>query len=78
MATATLIKNGMINLPIEIRKKFNLKPGDKISFVDTGEVIVVIPIKDLYALINPNEKETTIEMVKELINEHKQDTAKRC
>ncbi|MHA2250950.1 MAG: AbrB/MazE/SpoVT family DNA-binding domain-containing protein [Candidatus Kariarchaeaceae archaeon] len=76
MATATLTKNGMINLPVEIRKKFNLKPGDKISFVDTGEGIMVVPIKNLFELIDPDQKEITIEMVKELIKEHKEDAAK--
>lgn len=76
MATATLTKNGMINLPIEIRKKFDLKPGDKISFVDTGEGIVVVPVKDLFELINPNDREMTIQMVEELIKEHKLDATK--
>ena len=71
MTTATLTKNGMINLPIEIRKKFNLKPGDKINFVDTGEGIFVVPVKSLFDLVNPNEKDRTAAMVKELIREHK-------
>ena len=76
MAIATLTKNGMINLPIEIRKKFNLQPGDKISFVDTGEGIVVVPVKDLSELVNPNDKDLTIQMIEELINEHKEEAAK--
>lgn len=76
MTTATITKNGMINLPIEIRKRFNLKPGDKISFVDTGEGIVVVPVKDLTELVNPNDKDLTIQMIEELIGEHKQDAAK--
>ncbi len=76
MTNATLTKNGMINLPIEIRKKFNLKPGDKISFVDTGEGIFVVPVKTLFDLINPDEKENTIAMVKELIAEHKIEAEK--
>ncbi len=71
MTTATLTKNGMINLPIEIRKKFNLKPGDKINFVDTGDGIFVVPVKTLFDLINSDEKDRTVAMVKELIREHK-------
>lgn len=76
MTIATLTKNGMINLPIEIRRKLNMKTGDKISFVDTGDGIFVVPIKDLFDLVNPQEKVTTITMVKELIKEHKLEAEK--
>lgn len=76
MTTATLTKNGMINLPVEIRKKFNLKPGDKINFVDTGDGVVVVPVKDIFDLIDPSQKKETIEMIEELIHEHKLDAAK--
>lgn len=75
MTTATLTKNGMINLPVEIRKKFNLKPGDKINFVDTGDGVVVVPVKDIFDLIDPSQKEETIELIEELIHEHKLDAA---
>lgn len=49
----------------------NLKPGDKINFIDTGEGIVVAPVKDIFDLVDPNHKEKTIEMVEELIREHR-------
>lgn len=55
----------------------NLKPGDKINFIDTGEGIVVAPVKDIFDLVDPNQKEKTIEMVEELIREHRQEAARR-
>ncbi len=70
MVSATLSKNGMIHLPREIQKKFELKPGDKISFVDTGEEVVVVPIKKLFDLVDPNEEEIAKNIVQELKSEH--------
>ncbi len=76
MATATLTKNGMINLPIEIRKKLKLKSGDKITFIDTDDGILILPLLKLSDLVDPKNKEITIQMVKELTAEHKLDAAK--
>ena len=76
MTTATLTKNGMIHLPAEIRKKFSLKPGDKISFIDTGDGIKVVPIKDIFDLVDERHKDAIDNMVRELTNEHKMDAEK--
>lgn len=70
MATATFTKNGMIHLPKEIQKKFDLIPGDKISFIDTGEGVVIVPIKNLFDLVDPKEKSIANEVAQELKLEH--------
>lgn len=71
MTIATLTNNGMINLPAEIRKKFNLLPGDKLKFIEIGEEIRIVPIKKISELVDSGNKDKAVEMIKELTKEHK-------
>lgn len=73
MIVATLTKNGMINLTVEIRNEFDLKPGDKIKFVDFGPGIMIVPVKELEELVDPNNLELAIQMAKEITEEHKKE-----
>ena len=40
----TLTKRGQTVVPAEIRKRYNLRGGDHLAWIDTGEGIKVIPI----------------------------------
>ncbi len=42
MPTAALTSKGQITIPIEVRKKLGLRPGDRVSFVESrnGEFIL--------------------------------------
>lgn len=42
MATAAVTSKGQITIPIEVRKKLGLKPGDRVRFVvgERGEFIL--------------------------------------
>ena len=42
MELARLSSKGQITIPVEIRKKLNLKEGDKILFVEEGDKIIVV------------------------------------
>ena len=42
MNLAKVSANGQVTVPVEIRKKLNLKEGDKIIFFERGEGEVVI------------------------------------
>lgn len=42
MELARLSSKGQITIPIEIRKKLNLKEGDKVLFVEEDDKIVVM------------------------------------
>ncbi|MCF2140526.1 MAG: AbrB/MazE/SpoVT family DNA-binding domain-containing protein [Candidatus Lokiarchaeota archaeon] len=39
---------GMITIPSEIRKKYNLIPGDKCKILDLGDEIIIIPLNKNY------------------------------
>lgn len=42
MATAAVTSKGQITIPIEVRKKLGLKPGDRVRFIEgeNGEYIL--------------------------------------
>jgi antitoxin PrlF len=42
MASAAMTSKGQITIPVEVRKKLGLKPGDRVSFVEGehGEMIL--------------------------------------
>lgn len=41
MELAKITTKGQITIPVEIRKKLHLKPGDKVLFVEEGDRITV-------------------------------------
>jgi AbrB family looped-hinge helix DNA binding protein len=42
MATAAVTSKGQITIPLEVRKKLGIKPGDRVRFVEgeRGEIIL--------------------------------------
>jgi len=47
MATATVSTKGWIVIPAEMRRKFNIRPGDVVHIFEYGGVISVVPaLKD--------------------------------
>lgn len=43
MTTGTLSTRGRIRIPYELRKRYGLKKGDKLNFVDYDGVILCTP-----------------------------------
>lgn len=73
MLKSKLSKNGMITLPAEIKKTLNIKPGDEVSFIQTDEGYIIVPLVDIFDLVNPNEMEKAKEIIQELRNERKKE-----
>jgi AbrB family looped-hinge helix DNA binding protein len=73
MIKAKITKNGMINFPAEIRKKLNLQPGDEVGFLDTPEGLIVVPVRDIISLTNPQELHIAKEIISEVNTERQQD-----
>lgn len=44
MMTTKLSEKGQIVIPVELRNRYGIKPGDQIELMDIGGEIVVIPI----------------------------------
>ena len=60
------MKNGVINLPAKIMEELNLKPGDKINFIKTKMGYQIVPVINIFDLIDPQNKELTIELIEEV------------
>lgn len=41
MLQSSVTTKGQVTIPVELREKFGIKPGDLVGFVDTGETIVL-------------------------------------
>ncbi len=63
----------MINFPAEYRKKLNLKPGDEVGFLETPEGLIVVPVRDILSLTNPQELSIAKEIISEVHTERQQD-----
>lgn len=46
MATVTVSKKGWVVIPKEIRDRYGIKPGQKLSIFPSGHGITVIPIPE--------------------------------
>ena len=43
MSTATISEKGWIVIPADLRKKYELRPGVQVIFVDYGGVLAIVP-----------------------------------
>ncbi len=43
MTTATVSSKGWVVIPADIRKKYDLRPGDRVMLVDYGGVLAIVP-----------------------------------
>ena len=48
MPEATVSSKGWIVIPSEMRKKYDLQPGSKVSVVDYGGILFIVPVTTLY------------------------------
>jgi len=53
----TLTERGQTVIPAEIRKRYDLKKGDKLIWLDTGKTITLIPVpSDIVAALEGSGK----------------------
>ncbi len=44
MTTGTLSGKGWVVIPEELRKRYGLRKGDKVHFIDYGGVVGIVPV----------------------------------
>ena len=72
---AKVTSKRMVTIPAEIMRKYGIKEGMKIKFVERREGILMIPIpslEDLWGIDREHAREM-IEAVKELEDEHRRE-----
>lgn len=75
--TATVTSKSMVNIPASIRKKYGIKEGDKIAFVETESGLTLVRIPSLKEIYGSGRKhhDVLIRAVKELEEEHRREAA---
>lgn len=46
MLNVTVSQKGWVVIPAELRRKYGIKPGSRLQFVDYGGVLELIPVPD--------------------------------
>jgi AbrB family looped-hinge helix DNA binding protein len=69
--TYTITEKGTVTIPAEIRRKYGLKKGSRVKFIETdGGILLVpiIPLEDLFG-VDREVKATVYQMIRELQEE---------
>ena len=73
--TATVTSKSMVTIPSSIRRKYGIKEGDKVQFVELEGTVMMIPVKSLaemHGMFRDHAK-SLIEGVRELNREHRKE-----
>ncbi|MGQ4875849.1 MAG: AbrB/MazE/SpoVT family DNA-binding domain-containing protein [Promethearchaeia archaeon] len=62
--------NGMITIPAYLRKKYNIKDGDKVFIFEDEGILKIIPIKNSEEL---RKNSYTVEEMKKIMEETKRE-----
>jgi len=73
----TVTEKGTVTIPAEIRKKYNLRKGSRVEFVETDEGVLLVPTVPLENLFGADKaiKETVYGMIKELQEERRKEAS---
>jgi AbrB family looped-hinge helix DNA binding protein len=73
----TITEKGTVTIPAEIRRKYGLKKGSRVKFIETDEGILLVPIIPLENLfgVDKDAKETVYRMVRELQEERRREAS---
>jgi len=69
----TVTRLGTVTIPIPIRRKYGIAKGSKVMFVETDDVIQLVPLTSIKNLFGADsEKDSVIHgMIREILNERK-------
>lgn len=73
----TITEKGTVSIPSRIRKKYDLRKGAKVEFIDTEEgilIVPIIPIEDLFG-VDKSRKKLVYEMVREIHDERRREAS---
>jgi AbrB family looped-hinge helix DNA binding protein len=70
MLSSSVTTKGQVTIPIELREKFGIKPGDRVGFIEDGERIVLqrqeTAIEAVFGIVKAS-KGATLEQMEEAI-----------
>ena len=71
----TVTEKGTVTIPVDIRKKYTLKKGTKVKFVETENGTLLVPAPPFEELRGIFSKKEAREMIKELQKERREEAA---
>lgn len=77
MLSHTITEKGTVTIPVEIRRKYKLRKGSRVKFVETdyGVLLVpTIPIEELYG-VDKDRKDVVYQMIRELQEERRKEAS---
>ena len=80
MHTAYVTSKGQLAVPVKLRRKYNIKRGTRINFMEEGDRIIFLPVtrefidsvRGMFKL-KPGEKPVTQELIEEHAEEVRRD-----
>lgn len=73
--TATVTSKSMVTIPSSIRRRYKIKEGDKVQFVEVDGAVMMIPVKSLaemHGMFRESAK-SLVEGIRELNREHRKE-----
>lgn len=73
--TGKVTSKSMVNIPAKIRKKYGIKEGDELAFVETEGGVMLVPLlsmKELFGIDRAHRKDL-LEMARELERERRKE-----
>ncbi|MBC7126614.1 MAG: AbrB/MazE/SpoVT family DNA-binding domain-containing protein [Candidatus Methanosuratus sp.] len=73
----TVTEKGTVTIPARIRKKYGLRKGSRVEFIETDGGVMLIPIAPLESLFGADAKsrDEVLEMVRELHKERRREAS---
>lgn len=73
----TVTEKGTVTIPARIRKKYNLRKGSRVEFIETDSGIMLIPVVPLESLFGADagSRDLVLEMVRELHKERRKEAS---
>jgi len=73
--TATVTSKSMVTIPARIRRKYGIKEGMKVEFIEQDNAVLMIPLMSLRQLrgIDKEHNEVLKEAIRELNAEHRKE-----
>jgi len=73
----TVTEKGTVTIPVEIRRKHNLKKGSKVKFIETEQGALIVPVLTLKDLrgVDKDRRELVYKMIKELHTERREEAS---
>lgn len=71
----TVTEKGTVTIPASIRRKYSLKKGSQVKFVETGHGVLLVPAPPLEKLYGAdrNRKQTVYAIIRELEAERRRE-----